>query len=651
MAARPFVLSTSRNTAANAGSMQEDTDLRWGLDLMLHPTFFFMERRRLKRQASGRQVAHGIVGSMMEVCMFLGLSIYYLAEVRQTVLGPAMVGFRFLAIPISLTAIVFAVALRQSISTRENIPLTWGKAWGWLLMIWALFLYEPSKTCSNKDESPFTSKEWAVFSAFISLEVLTFLTWLLISVVYPCVAGKCQSWLALRFFWRMRPSRTRRGATSYLPNGACCTLRRQHFQYEGQLKNGKPHGHGIWRDDSFHGEVLEAHWHDGLPIAPFMSRSFGSGAVSMGLCIGYGTRRAEDISGLICCPRRRSEPLRYGVVDVECSAAGAFFSHLPQVTGHRTFINLRELNREMGATSALLLEQCSSQRIRGSLPLDGANAEAAPQAAIAQSSTVALVYLHGYNCPLDWACMVLGQLLALGKFSPSIVPFVFSWPSGKTFAYVWVRSGLPTLSSDLPQFLSDLHQSGVKKVHIIAHSMGCEVLTEVLPELHRLVHGETLENFTGGTGDDHGRLHIASITFFNASCPNNRFFRENGDMQGLIAICDRLTLYCDVEDNALRFCEILGGKGPTVGRCINPELLFGDTQGVVDVIDCTSMDANVHGMRHSYFNLNPHIVADLFELINCELPAWRRSRLIRTARDGHSNIFAFLAPPAFVKNA
>lgn len=53
----------------------------------------------------------------------------------------------------------------------------------------------------------------------------------------------------------------------------------------------------------------------------------------------------------------------------------------------------------------------------------------------AQEEKEALVFLHGYNCPLDYGLMRLAQLLALGNFPTHIHPFVFSWPTGGTLAY------------------------------------------------------------------------------------------------------------------------------------------------------------------------------------------------------------------------
>eukprot|EP00415_Alexandrium_ostenfeldii_P000736 UN0736 len=110
-------------------------------------------------------------------------------------------------------------------------------------------------------------------------------------------------------------------------------------------------------------------------------------------------------------------------------------------------------------------------------------------------------------------------------------------------------------------------------------------------------------------------------------------------------MCNRLTLYCNRDDVALTASDVLFQRGKAIGRCTDP---IGYERSRIDVVDCTSMDSNINGVRHSYFDLNGHVVADFQELLRTQHGASRRSRLVRTSTDSHSNVFAFLAPPVFV---
>jgi esterase/lipase superfamily enzyme len=66
----------------------------------------------------------------------------------------------------------------------------------------------------------------------------------------------------------------------------------------------------------------------------------------------------------------------------------------------------------------------------------------------------------------------------------------------------------------------------------------------------------------------------------------------------------------------------------------------------VDAIDTSSMETNVHQMRHAYFDLNKILVEDLHELIVTGKRASERSLLLH--REG--NIFSFCQAPACVVN-
>ena len=64
----------------------------------------------------------------------------------------------------------------------------------------------------------------------------------------------------------------------------------------------------------------------------------------------------------------------------------------------------------------------------------------------------------------------------------------------------------------------------------------------------------------------------------------------------------------------------------------------------LDVIDTSTLDGNVHGLRHVFFNLNSFIVDDLAEIVLTRRRACSRRRLTHLV----GNVFAFLATPGHV---
>jgi hypothetical protein len=75
----------------------------------------------------------------------------------------------------------------------------------------------------------------------------------------------------------------------------CCTTRSKPscFVYRGQVRNGRPHGRGEWRDDSFYGESLLGWWEDGLPLGPFESMERGTSNCFVSLRIAYCSIRTS----------------------------------------------------------------------------------------------------------------------------------------------------------------------------------------------------------------------------------------------------------------------------------------------------------------------------------------------------------------------
>ncbi|CAE7947275.1 unnamed protein product [Symbiodinium sp. KB8] len=741
-------------------------------------------------------------------------TLYGLAKVRTQLLGPPQKNLRYLALPVVFTVGIMGLSLNRSLSVRDNLPLLWGKTWiaagglGTLVVRAALFAMSRSwdrftLICSKTPGDGFFveslwREEQIVLGVFLSLEAGAFLAlcpgisrdvpaafpkqehashkpesrlhaaaqnspknkttreavtvavWT-VQKTYPFLA----LWQQLDFLTLHSsnlPDAPAQGNLLSYPTGTAIFLAGATFNVQdfSQL----PHGHGIWQDDSYHGEVYEGSWFRGQPVAPFVSRfliwvtkmvrhpykrCFGSGAISCGLKVGYGTARLEELSEVFRLPQRVPWPaldgcFRFGSLGVECSASGAFLAHLPQrvVGQHQSFADASggslfdaafRVEAVMGsggddARSAaasfcrLALQNSSAMlfpgdglhmathaytlcyRLRRRRFADGLRVRPRlqlPDGRWARRDGVVQGNKRGAACRrrclclvvagkimsvmmvmllllllvlvlllllvvvvvavvvVDWACLRLGQLMTLGKFSSRFLPFVFSWPTGTIASFFHVRRHLDQFAGDLAEFLHRLHESGIQEFHLMAHSMGCELVCAALDHLEQLpARGRPAT--TGGT-DELPRAKIATISFCNPSCPLNAFLEGSpSNLARLAALCQRLTFYVDREDTALWAGEVLGGHGRALGRFAEPLPSIYDSSLTpkIDVVDCTSMDANVNGIRHSYFDLNAYLVSDLHELVSKGTPANRRSRLVRTSVSSRSNVFSFLAPPVFV---
>jgi len=95
----------------------------------------------------------------------------------------------------------------------------------------------------------------------------------------------------------------------------------------------------------------------------------------------------------------------------------------------------------------------------------------------------AFVFVHGYNVPFDDAVRNTAQLAFDMQFRGPAISY--SWPSaGVTEGYVSDIDAADWTVVHLETFLRDLRTStGVRMIHIVAHSMGSRVATKALGQL------------------------------------------------------------------------------------------------------------------------------------------------------------------------
>lgn len=114
---------------------------------------------------------------------------------------------------------------------------------------------------------------------------------------------------------------------------------------------------------------------------------------------------------------------RFGVCAVECVVSGQYFHYFPSVrhVGEEAAAAEAgggETATAAGGATAVGVARCLRQLATA------AAARLGPPAA----DNAALLFLPGFNTPIDCAMQRLGQLLALARLPPHLKPIVFSWP-------------------------------------------------------------------------------------------------------------------------------------------------------------------------------------------------------------------------------
>ena len=482
--------------------------------------------------------------------------------------------------------------------------------------------------------SLFSAKEQAVFLTFCTLELILFAVYIIVYVIFPQI-GRVVGITPIvdRMWYRFRKLGDMH--YSYRPYGPL--FRRATFSYVGATDaEGRPDGLGTWKDDSYHGECLNGLWEHGIPIGPFSSRESGSGALFMSERVYYATSRSEGMTGSLCYPERDPRGLRYGVASVEAGCGGAFYEFLPQVNACNETRSICEVLKHHVTETELPVftmvdEEDVSNASRGSLDYfvqDGKVCIVKSSLPMLQETKPeALIFFHGYNCDTDFAVCKLAQLLGLSKFPRYILPFVFSQSAGRSLSYWPAYNMLDEFAADAADFIENLTNNGVTKVHLLGHSMGCDLLLRaflILAERGRISSGM-----------------IKNVILLNADYDIDLFEKQTSAY--LDRYAERTTVYVDRNDLAL----IVSGaamNGTRLGR-IQRHL---KTSAKIDVVDTTGMDQNIHSLRHSYFNLNMLIVADIEELVRTGLPAKARVRSLVSKGASQQDEYVFLCPPSFV---
>lgn len=221
------------------------------------------------------------------------------------------------------------------------------------------------------------------------------------------------------------------------------------------------------------------------------------------------------------------------------------------------------------------------------------------------SENEALVFIHGYNVSFADAARRGAQLAYDLRFKG--IAMLYSWPSkGKLTpgAYIADSDLAKNTRSKLMLFLTEVMADlGVDGIHIIAHSMGNQPLTEVLKDL--------------SLSPPDKEVPLRQVVFA-APDVNTATFKELAAK--FHHNIERCTLYANSDDKALK-----------LSRKFNTTIRAGDSGGHltvfdgVDIVDVTGVDTSFDG--HSVFSDNRSVLADLELLIGEELPPENRPLL------------------------
>jgi esterase/lipase superfamily enzyme len=212
----------------------------------------------------------------------------------------------------------------------------------------------------------------------------------------------------------------------------------------------------------------------------------------------------------------------------------------------------------------------------------------------------ALLFIHGYNVTFQDALYRTAQIAFDLDFDG--VPFLFSWPSRGGFQ--GYRADLDRANGSkihLRDFLElVIKQSGAKKIHIIAHSMGAGPMLEVLEEL-------------GKNTNTPRELRINEIVLAAPDIDAKNF---EDLAKRITPWAGGITLYASNNDVALKASKGLtfgGERAGFVGER-GPIILNG-----VDTIDVSAISTNWFGWHHAEPMERRQLIKDIKRILETGL--------------------------------
>ncbi len=224
----------------------------------------------------------------------------------------------------------------------------------------------------------------------------------------------------------------------------------------------------------------------------------------------------------------------------------------------------------------------------------------------------ALVFIHGYNVGFDDSLYRTAQITYDLQFDGAA--FTYSWPSGTGWtSYPYDRDSAQQAEPYLYQFLQMVqNETGTKSINIIAHSMGNQILLQVLRDLKR--RSPAVSN-------------INQIVLAAPDVDRDAFEFLASEIRG---IAKGITLYASASDKALDASRIFAGNRPRAGDVPSPPESPVVVAGI-DTIDISAVSTSYLALNHSSYAEHTELLTDLNHLIrtglrppNLRITAYRR---------------------------
>jgi esterase/lipase superfamily enzyme len=205
----------------------------------------------------------------------------------------------------------------------------------------------------------------------------------------------------------------------------------------------------------------------------------------------------------------------------------------------------------------------------------------------------ALIFVHGFNTGFDDSLYRMAQIVWDLQYSG--VPVLFTWPSRGTLVdYVYDRESALIARSSFISLLNMLEaEHGIKRIHVLAHSMGNFLVMEALRDQANAAAPAKLSELMMAAPD-------VDRDYYTLNAPQIR------------KVVAGMTLYASSADKALAASRTLAGgisragDVPAGGPIVLPQ---------IDSIDVTAVGNDILGLNHDTFAVTRSVMDDIGMLL------------------------------------
>ena len=213
-----------------------------------------------------------------------------------------------------------------------------------------------------------------------------------------------------------------------------------------------------------------------------------------------------------------------------------------------------------------------------------------------------IVFIHGYNTSFDDSLFRTAQISYDLQFDGAA--YTYSWPSGGGLAsYIYDRDSAQGAERYLYEFLQMVqNETGSTSINIIAHSMGNQMLLQVLRTL-KLRAPDAVSR-------------INQIILASPDVDRDAFEAIASEITG---VAKGITLYAAANHRALEASRFVAGNKPRAGDVPEggPVIVAG-----IDSIDITRLSTSYLALHHSGYAEHTDLLTDIGQIMRSGTRPW-----------------------------